>query len=244
MRTVAAVHARTAGRMDDMIDRQAIGEAIMEGVQAANRRYEAWSRGGWLTDSGAEGPTVEAVGEKLHGALAGDGSIEMQMPSGAVLDWSAARRRKRRPRHIEAPHNRVDIVILDRNWRPVCAVEVNRFWQQEECLEDLERVRDLIVESSRRDGSLTVGFVAFLLDGWEEEDCTARECLEFRRNWIEEVVGEKFDPDGLKMELLLGPGRQYPKKYRVLRQERDWVHAAFCIALWRGVPHTDARSAT
>ena len=217
-----------------MIGREAIGKAIVEGVQAANRRYEAWSRGGWLTDSGAEGPAVSAVGEKLHGALAGEGSIEMQMPSGAVLDWSAARRRKGRPRLIEGSHNRVDIVILDRDWRPVCAVELNRYWQQEECLEDLERVRDLIIESGCRNGSLTAGFVAFPLDGWEEEDCTARECLEFRRNWIDEALGNRFDPDGLKMELLLGPGRRYPKRYRALRKERDWVHAAFRIGLWRG----------
>ena len=217
-----------------MIGREAIGNAIMEGVQAANRRYEAWSRGAWLTDSGADGPAVSAVGEKLHGALAGDGSIEMQMPSGAILDWSTARRRKGRPRLMDGSHERVDIVILDGKRRPVCAVEVTRCWQQEACLAELERVRDLIVESGYRKGSLAAGFVAFLLDGWEEEDCTARECLEFRRNRIEEAVGDRFDPDGLNMEFLLGPVRRYPKKYRALRKERDWVHAAFRIGLWRG----------
>ena len=228
--------------MDDMIDREAIGKAVMEGMQAANRRYEAWSRGGWLTDTGAEAPVLSAVGEKLHQAIAGEGSIEMQMPFRAILDWSAVRRRNGRPRFIESPHDRADIVILDRNWHPVCAVEVNRFWRDEECLADLESIRDLIVESGDRNGSLAAGFLAFLLDGWEEEDCTAGECLEFRRNWIEEKLRERFDADGLNMEFRLGPGRQYPKKYRALRQERDWVHAAFCIALWRGVPHTDARS--
>ena len=101
-----------------MIGREDIGKAVMEGVQAANRRYEAWSRGGWLTDSGAEGPVAAAVGEKLHGVLGGEGSIEMQMPIGAILDWSAVGRRKRRPRFIMEPHNRVDIVILDGEWAP------------------------------------------------------------------------------------------------------------------------------
>lgn len=226
-----------------MIGREVIGKAIMEGVQAANRRYETWSGGGWLTDSGAEGPAVSAVGEKLHRAIAGDGSIEMQMPSGAILDWSAAQRRKGRPRLIEGSHDRVDIVVLDRKRRPVCAVEVNRFWRDEECLEDLERVRDLIVESGHRNGSLAAGFVAFLLDGWEEEDSTAGECLEFRRNWIEETLRERFDADGLNMEFHLGPRRRYPKKYRVLRKERDWVHAALHIGLWRGQTRTDSGSA-
>ena len=37
------------------------------------------------------------------------------------------------------------------------------------------------------------------------------------------------------MELLLGPGRRYPKKYRALRKERDWVHAAFRIVI-RNMP--------
>ena len=222
-----------------MIGREAIGTAIMEGVQTANRRYEAWSRGGWLTDSGAEGPAVAAVGEKLHGALAGEGAIDMQMPFAAILDRSAAPPGMGRPRFIESPHDRVDIVILDRKRRPVCAVEINRFWRDEECLADLERIRDLIVESGHRNGSLSAGFVAFLLDGWEEEDCTARECLEFRRNWIEERLREGFDAGGLNMEFRLGPQRRYPKKYRALRQERDWVHAAFSVALWRGQTHRD-----
>ena len=217
-----------------MIGREDIGKAVMEGVQAANRRYEAWSRGGWLTDSGAEGPVAAAVGEKLHGVLGGEGSIEMQMPIGAILDWSAIGRRKRRPRFIMEPHNRVDIVILDGEWRPVCAVETQRYWQDEECLEDLGRVRDLILDNDSGDGSLTAGFVTFLLDGWEEEDETADECLEFRREVIEEAVRESFDAEGLSMECRLGPGRRYPKKYRELRKERGWIHATFCIGLWRG----------
>ena len=76
--------------------------------------------------------------------------------------------------------------------------------------------------------------MAFLLDGWEEEDETAEECLEFRRNVIEEALRERFNADGLSMEFRLGPGRRYPKKYRELRKERDWIHGAFCIGLWRG----------
>lgn len=217
-----------------MIGREAIRMAVMEGVQAANTRYETWSRGGWLTDSGAEGPVAAAVGETLHGAIAGKGSIEMQMPIRAILDWSAIGRRKGRPRFIMEPDNRVDIVILNREWRPVCVVETQRYWQDEECLEDLGTVRDLILDDDSRNGSLTAGFVAFLLDGWEEEDCTARECLEFRREFVEETLRERFDPDGLNTEFRLGPERRYPKKYRALRRERDWVHAAFCIGLSRG----------
>ena len=73
-----------------MISREAIGTVVMEGVQTANGKHESWSRGGWLTDSGVEGPVVSAAGETLRGALAGEGGIEMQMPLGAILDRSAA----------------------------------------------------------------------------------------------------------------------------------------------------------
>ena len=43
------------------------------------------------------------------------------------------------------------------------------------------------------------------------------------------------EPDHLyKCGPLKGPEGRYPKKYRALRKERDWVHAAFRIGLWRG----------
>ena len=218
-----------------MISRRSIGSAILEGVQEANKQYEKWSRGLWVTDSGIEGHVVSTIAEKLHGLIAGKGSIEMEMPFGAIQEWSGAGRPRGRPRFTMNPRNRADIAILTKKWRPVCVIEVKRFWEEKKCLEDLERVRDLILRcGNQRNGSLKAGFLAFLLDGWEEEDMNAEECLYYRRKEIAHVLRDRFDKNGVKMKPRMGPTRCYPRRYRKLLKQPKWVHAPICISLWSG----------
>ena len=59
-----------------MSDWEAIKDAVLDGIHAANIRYEEWSRGWWVTDSGVEGPSTrdevvhcEAVSETLEAHL-------------------------------------------------------------------------------------------------------------------------------------------------------------------------------
>ena len=59
---------------------------------------------------------------------------------------------------------RADIVILDRNERPTCVVEVKRYWDKTTCFGDLERIRDLVLRcGAQHNGSLKRGFLAVTL---------------------------------------------------------------------------------
>ena len=218
-----------------MVDRRAIRDAILNGVQVANRRYENWSRGAWLSDSGVEGHVVSTIGEKLHELIAGKGSIEMEMPFGSIRDWSNARRPRGRPRISQNRRNRADIVVLTKEWRPVCVIEVKRGWEVKKCLWDLVRIRDLILRCGRKnDGTLTGGFLAFLLEGWQEEGMTAEQSLKREERKIRRILRDEFDSEGLRMECRRSAIRSWPKKFRRLHDETNWVHAAFCVGLWGG----------
>lgn len=226
---------RIAEGTKDVADRRAIRNAILDGVQVANRRYENWSRGGWLSDSGVEGHVVSTIGEKLHGLIAGEGSIEMEMPFGAIRKWSNARRARGRPRISQNARNRTDIVVLTRERRPICVIEVKRGWDEEKCLWDLVRIRDLILRCGRQNaGTLRAGFLAFLLEGWQEEGMTAEQCLEGEEREIRRVFRDEFDSEGLRMECRRSAIRRWPQNFRRLHDETNWVHAAFCVGLWGG----------
>ena len=150
----------------DMVDRRAMRNAILDGVQVANRRYEKWSRGGWLSDSGVEGHVVSTIAEKLHGPVSGKGSIAMEMSFGSIRKWSRAKNPQGRPRKNLKARNRADIVVLSEEWRPVCVIEVKRVWHEVNCLKDLGRIRDLILGCGRhKNGLLRSGFLTFLLEG-------------------------------------------------------------------------------
>lgn len=218
-----------------MVRRTSIRDAILKGVQDANRQYEAWSRGMWVTDTGVEGHVVSTVAGKLHPLINGRGSIEMEVPFRTIQEWSGAGRPRGRPRLTMNPQNRADIVMFRSDWRPVCVIEVKRYWQDDGCLRDLERVRDLLLACGRQgNGSLRMGFLTFLLVGWEGNGVTAERRLERRKQGIETVLDESFDGDGLKQEFGMSAIRRYPASYRNLLNERNWVHRAVCIGLWSG----------
>ena len=223
-------------RTDDVVGRIEVRNAILSGVQAANRRYERWSRGGWISDSGVEGHVVSTIGKKLDGLISGQGSIEMEMPFGAIQRWSAAERRRGRPRFTMNPRNRADIVILTKRWRPVFVIEVKRRWDKKECLKDLARIRDLTLKCGRQnDGTLKGGFLAFLLEGWEEEGVfSAEECLTGQEQELRRLLENNrvFNPERLNLEYRQSKTRRWPKKYRELHEQQNWVHAAVCVGLW------------
>ena len=164
-----------------MVGRRAVERAILDGVQIANKRYEKWSRGGWLSDSGIEGHVVSTVGEKLHGLIAGRGSIQMEVPFGDIRERCNAEPSKGRPRVTTKARNRADIVIIANDGRPACVIELKRTWDKTKCFNDLIRTRNLILRyGPQKTGPLKMGFVAFLLEGWETADMTAEQCLRAR----------------------------------------------------------------
>lgn len=67
-----------------MPDRKAIKKAILDGIHAVNVRYEKWSRGLWVIDSGIEGHVVSTIAGELHQQIAGQMSLEMESAVGKI----------------------------------------------------------------------------------------------------------------------------------------------------------------
>ena len=80
-----------------MPTRRVIRDAILAGIETANVRYEKWSRGWWLNDSGVEGLAVAAIAEKLHPEMGEHGSLAMELPFSYIHESSGAQRPPGRP---------------------------------------------------------------------------------------------------------------------------------------------------
>ena len=197
-----------------MLDWKAIKKAILDGIHAANVRYEEWSRGWWVTDSGVEGHVVSTIAEKLHRQIAGQGSLAMELPFGTIRKGSGAARPPGRPRKTLNSRNRADIVLRDTNDRPVCVIEVKRYWDEEGCFKDLTRIRDLILQCNRKKGgTLSRGFLAFMLAAWETDEESAEQSLKVEERDIRRRFRTQFEREGLRLKCHTGPIRRYPKKY-------------------------------
>lgn len=227
-----AASRRSVRKEAVMVGITAIREATLEGVQAANVEYEKWSGGWWVTDSGIEGHVVSTVARKLYGRVAGDGYVVMELGFGIIQQWSGAGRPRGRPLPNLNEGNRADIVILDKKERPIYVIEVKRLWDKRPCLDDLNRMRDLILKfGQEREGSLRRGLLAFLAVGREANGTTARLALENQVQGIGTVLEDEFDAKGLKLTCHQGSARRYPKDYREQHGEPNWVHAAVCLEL-------------
>ena len=217
-----------------MPGRKVIRNAILEGLRAANVEYEQWSNGWWVTDSGVEGLLVAGIAKKLRAALWHEESLLMEMPFSDIQAWSEARPPRGRPRETLRGAKRADIVLLDENERPVCMVEVKRFWERKGCFKDLARIRDLLrLCENQRAGSLKRGFLAVMLAKREFVSRSAGERTRDQADQIKTIIREVFPREGLTLRCHLGEVRNYPLEFQTLREQPNWAHAGVCIELAR-----------
>ena len=135
-----------------------IVESVLEGIQAANKLYEKWSMGWWTTDSGVEGHVVSEVARNLYRQRDNGQSLLMEVPFSDIRQWSEARRRRGPRRETLRGRRRADIVVFDREDSPAVVIEIKRRWTVGPCVEDLERIRDLIITCGPgQKGSLGMG---------------------------------------------------------------------------------------
>ena len=212
-----------------------IGEAIFAGIEAANVKYEELSNGWWLTDSGVEGLLVSAIAESLGSEQSEGESLVMELPFRYILDWSGTSRRRGRPPTTLRGMNKADIVLLNRDEKPVCVIEVKRMWDRARCFADLARIRDLVLQCNRQhDGSLRRGFLALMLAKAATANETAKQRIGKQAEQIGDLIRGGFDSKGLTLRCFAGPVRDYPEKYRIMYDEGDWAHAGFCVELSSG----------
>ena len=217
-----------------MPGRRALRDAILNGVHSANIDYEEWSNGWWVTDSGVEGLVAASVARSLNEVLNADESLAMELPFSDIEEWSEAARPRGRKRASLTGRRRADIVVLDRNERPICVVEVKRYWDRTTCSSDLTRIRDLLLRcGEQRSGSLKRGFLAFTLVKKALRNQTARARTAEQCKAIKRIVRAEFPLQGLTVRCKMGNVRNFPRKYREVWAEPNWAHAAFCIELGR-----------
>lgn len=207
-------------------------ESVLEGIQAANKLYEKWSIGWWTTDSGVEGHVVSEVARRLYRRRADGQSLLMEVPFSYIEEWSEAQRQRGPRRRTLRGNRRADIVIFDPNDYPAAIVEIKRRWSAVPCFRDLTRIRDLIITyGPRRDGSLGMGCLAFMVHESATNQMTASERVDRKINAIRQVVENSFHSQGLALEFQHSDSRRYPLRYQRVQEQVEWAHAAVCIAL-------------
>ena len=218
-----------------MPGRRVLSDAILKGVHSANVEYEKWSRGWWVTDSGVEGHVVSSVSRSLSKVVfAEEGSLAIEVPFRYIQEWSGANRPRGRPREALRGRRRADIVVFDRSERPICVVEVKRYWARTTCFADLERVRALILRcGEQRGGSLKCGFLAFTVvkGAWGNNQTASERTME-QAEEIRTIVKGNFRREGLNLTCKVGETRDYPARYQD-QEQPNWAHAAFCIEIAR-----------
>ena len=210
-----------------------IVEAIQEGTVIANRRYEDWSNGLWVTDSGVEGLLAANIAEAIHARQRRQESLMMELAFKDIADLSGAEPVPGpRPAAVQDT-NRADIVLLNRNKRPICAIEVKRSWNGDACLTDLDRIYGLTQRFSyRRGGSLRRGFLAMMIAKGAilRQPPNQRIIEQIAR--IQEVVRQHFRRRTDKLVFYRGDPVPLGARFREVYGE--WAAASLCIEIYVG----------
>ena len=188
------------------ITRSEIIEAIHEGTRVANKRYEKWTRGWWLHDSGVEGLLVAGIAEVANKLQDGHESLLMEASFGYIRCYSGAKPRPGPLPKTFSRGKRADIVLFNGNDQATRVIEVKRSWKKRTCLQDLERIRDLVsIFSHKHGGSLRRGFLALMI---------ARSSTKRPRKYPEERIWERL----AEIRNILEPVRaEFKKKGQNLR---------------------------
>ena len=215
------------------ITRASIIEAVHEGTTGANRKYEKWTNGSWVTDSGVEGLMVSSIAEAVNNRQDEDESLIMEVPFQYIRDMSEARaKRGPRPATLKGT-NRADIVLFNRSDRPICVIEVKRSWNKVRCWRDLERIRDLVLACAHgKGGSLRRGFLAMIIAKKATNTKAAEDRIKDYIGDIEVLIGKNFNNRGLNVRYHPGDARPLGDRFRQLYG--DWSAGSFCIEVSSG----------
>ena len=215
------------------ITRSAVIEAIHEGTMAANRKYEKWTNGLWVTDSGVEGLMVSCIAEAVNRRQEQHESLAMEVPFEYIRERSeASAERGRRPATLKGA-NRADMVLFNRFERPICVVEVKRTWNAGHCWKDLERIRDLVHACAHaKGGSLRRGFLVMIIVKAATGTRSADDRIGEYVRGIGERVDSQFENKGLNVRYRSGDAKALGKRFRQLYG--DWSAASFSIEISSG----------
>ena len=203
-----------------------IVEAIHEGIRTANRKYSKWSNGRWLHDSGVEGVMVTYIAATVNERQEERESLDIELAFEYIEDWADARPSPgRRPNTVRGS-NRADIVLLNKDDKPTCVIEVKREWNGAPCIRDLVRIRDLILRCSFvKEGSLRRGFLAMMIAKKETATKSAWEKVEEQVAKIKRNIEKDFDSNKVGV-------RFHHKKIYSADVGENWNASSFCVEIY------------
>ena len=205
----------------------------MKARSPANRKYEQWTNGSWVTDSGVEGLMVACISEALNKRQEEHESLAMEVPFRHIRELSEAKvKRGPKPAMLRGT-NRADIVLFNGFERPTCVVEVKRSWNTDRCWMDMERIRGLVRACNfEQGGSLKRGFLAMIIAKKATKTKSAKDRIEEYVLGKKKLVDAQFENQGLNVRYLSGNARPLGKRFRQLYG--DWSAASFCIEISSG----------
>lgn len=212
------------------ITRKQIIEAMERGIVAANRRYEGWTNGYWVTDSGVESLMVTCIAESLDKHQGPRESLGLEVSFHDIRELSKAKPRPGRRPSTMKDANRADVVIFNAASRPTCVIEVKRSWNAKGCDRDMRRIRDLVRRCAHADGgTLRRGFLAMIIAKEATKTKSAEERIHEQMGKIEESVNSTFVKKGQKVAYHRGGAMRPGKRFRDLYG--DWRAARFCVEI-------------
>ena len=207
-----------------------IVDAIEEGCKVANRKYEEWSDGYWVTDSGVESLMVACIAEEVNRRQERHESLGMEVSFRDIKAMSKARSKPgSRPATVKDT-NRADMVLFNRQVRPICVVEIKRTWNADQCWIDLERIRDLVRSYSHvKGGSLRRGFLAMMIVKAATKTKTSDDRIAEFMAKIKKRINAEFDRKGQNVKYHLGKANPAGTRFRELNG--NWKAASLCIEI-------------
>ena len=192
-----------------------IVDAIEEGCNVANRKFEEWSNGLWVTDSGVESLMVTCIAEAVNKRQERHESLAMEVSFRDIRELSKARPKLgRRPATVKDT-NRADIVLFNRLERPTCVIEVKRTWNSDQCWRDLERIRDLVRTCAHvKGGSLRRGLLSMMIPKKATKAKSPDDRIDEYVGKIEELVNSHFNSKGQSVKYHLGKPSALGKRFR------------------------------
>ncbi len=148
------------------MQKQSIVKAIGKGIDSANKTYEKWSNGLWLSDAGIENLLSVKVAEAIvkdKGILnLNKGEfIRLETTFREIEKHSNARKKPGPKLDILNLSQRSDITLWHKNQTIAAIIEIKRFWNKRTCGIDLDRLGAIISNYGRqRSGTVKFGILA------------------------------------------------------------------------------------
>ncbi len=187
---------------------------VYNSIKIANKDYENWSGGAWLSDYGAEGLLVAEISRELIKVARNsnkDSYLTVEESFTTIFDCSGAKAKIGRPPSVLNGNFRADIVL----WKSVNEVwgvfEIKRKWDWEKCPKDIERVDKLIKTYGQdQNGSIQLScFAVFMSKGQDPDGKKLKEQYKEIKDYLSNEGYENYRVKTIKPYFT--KGTKYPE---------------------------------